>query len=143
MNCKIDEKCYQQLDGNDCFCHRKLYFRCPDLKCNSGLCRQCYDVAVGDDLVFIRPPSMGDNNGNSDDDVFSSVCDDINTSSRCSEDSLELEWLEDTEAVQSPENGTEDILGEQGIIIPTENDDIEDFVVSGGNNDIPGEDIDP
>ena len=79
VNCKTDEKCYQQLDGNDCFCQRKLYFRCPDLKCNSGLCRQCYDVAVGDDLVFIRPPSIGDNNGNSDEDVFSSVCDDINT----------------------------------------------------------------
>ena len=51
--------------------------------------------------------------------------------------------MEDTEEVQSTENGTEDILGEQGIIIPTENDDIEDFVVSGVNDDIPDEDIDP
>ena len=143
VNCKTDDKCYQRLDGNDCFCNRKLYFRCPDMKCKSGLCRKCYDQAVGNDLVFIRPPTIGDDNGNIDEDVVSSNCDDSNTSSRCSEDSLEHEWVEDSEVVPSHEFEVEEIVNEQGILIPNENDDIEDFVVSGGNDEIPNENIDP
>ena len=34
-------------------------------------------------------------------------------------------------------------MGEPGILIPTEDDDIGDFVVGGGNDDIPDEDVEP
>ena len=143
VNCKTEEKCYQQLDGNNCFCNRKLYLKFPDLKCKSGLCRKCYGDAVGDDLVFIRPPIMGNDNVNSYADGFNSDCDDSNTSSRCIDESSDDELLEDIEEIQSCESETGGIDNEPGIIIPTENDNIEDFIVTGGNDDIPDENIDP
>lgn len=113
--------------------------RCPDLTCKSGLCRKCYDHAVGDNLVFIRPPTVDDGNGISDADGFTSDCGDSNTSSY----SIEPEWLEDSEELQGCQVEAEDTAGEQGIIMPIENDDIDDFVVTGGNDDIPGDIVDP
>ena len=38
---KDNKSCYQHVEGSNDLCGRKISLRCPDLQCNSGICKKC------------------------------------------------------------------------------------------------------
>ena len=51
-------KCYLHVNGSLEYCNRKLYLKCPDFGCKSGLCKRCYQQPDDDDVVYINPPDV-------------------------------------------------------------------------------------
>ena len=62
------EKCYMERNDSGECCNRKLYYKCPTLRCGSGLCKRCYENRVDDVVVYINPPDV-----ESEDDMSSST----------------------------------------------------------------------
>jgi len=99
---------------------------CPDLKCQSGVCKECADKMMKHDMVLIKPPEREEIN---DGDILGiDKCDNDTESSGSNDGSgIECDYI------------IEDI----DLISTQDEDDIGDFVVLGEEDDIPREDIFP
>ena len=127
-NNKKDEKCYQRIPDTEGRCGRKVSFKCPDLRCKCLICKNCYQKAIQDGVEFVETPRLP---------------------------SHQIQYVSDSESMDSSEsdqhdteNGSineelnfEENFGE--IIMETEHDDFNDFVVVGADDDIPSDNVTP
>ena len=119
------EKCYMHLNDSLECCNRKLYYKCPTFGCKTGLCKRCYQHPVGDDMVYIDPPSVDVEDENSD---SRSLSRDISSST----DEVHDDVVMDNDSCENVDewNDFNDLLA------PMEHDDINDYVLLGNDDDI-------
>ncbi len=106
---------------------------CPELRCNCGICKVCYESYMERDRELIDPPTSSDVNRNSstlilpeDNDVISHM------SSLHSSNSSVDESGSDTE---------NHITEYEDMVLPMDDDDIDDDFVIGGIDDIPNDEV--
>ena len=127
-----NEKCYHISSQTSNTCNHKMTLVCPDLKCKYGMCKGCYQLAVDQEHEFVDPPRISSNplSGGgiitSIDSYPAIVSDDSST-----EDSVS------TRINEHPSSEFDD------LIVPTEDDDFNDFVMDGGDDVIPLENVEP
>lgn len=137
-NSKKDEKCYHSLLGTERKCGRNMSYKCPDLRCKCGLCKKCYQQAIQDSNEFVQPPMIPCNDiqyvsDTESMDSCASHLSDIEMESITEECNLD-EYL----GIDMNGNPTSE-LGANNI--ETEDDGINDFVVLGGDDDIPSDNV--
>ena len=112
------EKCYRHLNESLECCNRKLYYKCPTLGFNIVLCKRCYNITLDDEVVvYINPPDVTSEDiclGNDEDLVDDESCD-----------------------------NAADINDLDNLLAPMEHDDIDDYVILGGDIDITPEEVHP
>ena len=136
---KDNKCCYQHVEGSSDLCGRKITLRCPDLHCNSGICKKCEGKMSMSGNIFISP---NDNIIQIDEDVEDSTGSD--NDERC-ETETDSTGDTDLQSVDSANElgGTDDHPDSVELGMDQEPDNINDFVIFGGNDDIPQEEVFP
>ena len=112
------EKCYQHSVGEINICKRNISFKCPYLSCTSGICKKCFKKLTSDEIQFIQPPVRNIQHVTSDEQSQTSESDD---SDEHADDSDEENYIDP--------------------VVPREIDDINDFVIDGGVDEIPSDEV--
>ena len=129
VNKDDNHQCYQCVEGENGICRRKISLRCPDLWCKIGLCKKCVNKLSLPGKHFISPP---------DDTLEYDICSECRSDSDSTVDGQTLSVCSDDIYSSSVDS----IL--QFLNTDTQgSDDINDFVIFGGNDDIPKEEVVP
>ena len=111
------DRCYQISDGEGNICGRKVSFMCPNLGCTSGMCKKCLEALTSEEIQFIFPPDRNVQHVSVDEQSKSSESNDGDDHTH----DLDDECLDH--------------------LVPQEEDDIDDFVIDGGNDEIPYQEV--
>ena len=116
--------CYHHKSGTGVKCSKKVKYQCPQLICQCGICHYCYQEAVENDKAFVDPPSVVVNTDHYEHQAdVSSHDDSLNGDSDSEENHRSVSFDMD------------DLIG------PEDEDNINDFVVVGGGDDVPSDNI--
>ena len=136
---KENKCCYQHVEGSSDLCGRKIALRCPDLHCNSGMCKKCEGKIPLSGNIFISPH---DNLIQLDEGFEGSTLSDDGASCETASNSTGDMDLQSVDSVIELVD-TEDHPDSGELGIDPEHDNINDFVIFGGDDDIPQEEVDP
>ena len=110
-------------------CGRKISLRCPDLQCKSGIWKKCVEKISFPENHFIFPPYEIVESDNT-----SHILNEYNNSSDEEEKSIGSDHIDNSSVISMLDLGNE---------INQQSDDINDFVIFGGDDDIPQDEVVP
>ena len=125
---KENKCCYQHVEGSSDLCGRKISLRCPDLHCNCGICKKCEGNMTLSGDIFISP------NNN-----IIQIDEDVGDTETDSTGDTDLQSVDSANEL----GGTDDHPDSVELGMDQEPDNINDFVIFGGNDDIPQEEVFP